>query len=318
MRVGFAFLFAIVSGMAQAAELVNFGPAFCEPDMLRIDGECVARERGRCNAGYYVANIADTTYSAISLRMRCMNTYNEVDLPDFFDPIYNGVLVDFGPTFCGENQIMVDGKCERRTQGRCPDDFYQTPIAQNTFAAMTVGGEMCMNTYAMYEMPDFFSAIYNGVLVDFGPTFCGAGMRYIDGGCVPASRGDCPTGFYDVTADDATLVKTTDGACEKGYSLYGMGINCASRPGDASMCAILCDDGTLYTGFGTCAAGCTGARAIRTSTGVTIPLYAERQSSPTLNVETSGGAVCYGNMMPGVDKGAINIKYNDTTYHLTD
>ena len=81
---------------------------------------------------------------------------------------------------------------------------------------------------------------------------------------------------------------------------------------------MLCDAGVPYTGVGTCAAYCThGATVLRTSTGLRIPLYDARQTTPALNVEL-GADVCYGNLVPGQSPGAINMRGADGSYYLVD
>ena len=63
-----------------------------------------------------------------------------------------------------------------------------------------------------------------------------------------------------------------------------------------------------------CAAGIT---MLRTDTGVSIPLWAEKSTQPSLCVKYND-AICYGNLEQGQVAGAINIKHDGVVYHLVD
>jgi len=297
--------------------LVNFGPTLCGAGQIMQNGQCVEMDRGRCPAGYYTSNIDSVTYSAPTLQNNCLNTYNRVTMPEMFHPMYNGILVKFGPKLCGPGYDMVNGTCTARTQGRCPNGYMMYPVSSNTFSAQTLDLN-CMNSYNTFEVPDILQMMYNGILVNFGPELCGAGMRMSDGACVPLERGECPENYYDATVDAETLMKTNMGKCDTNYSAYGLSANCGAAT-DAALCAILCDAPAVYTGVGTCATPCElGARRLNTSNGILVPLYSERQSTPTLNVLFPDGGMCYGNLVSGAARGSINMNYNNTIYHTTD
>lgn len=63
-----------------------------------------------------------------------------------------------------------------------------------------------------------------------------------------------------------------------------------------------------------CAAGIT---MLRTGTGLSIPLLAERGTEPSLCVKYND-MVCYANLEVGQATGAINVRYNDLVYHTVD
>ena len=63
-----------------------------------------------------------------------------------------------------------------------------------------------------------------------------------------------------------------------------------------------------------CAAGIT---MLRTGTGVSIPLWAERGTEPSLCVKYND-MVCYANLEVGQATGAINVRYGDVVYHAVD
>ncbi len=334
MRKSVLIALAISPAIANAAEVVKFGPTLCGPGMRLSNGSCIEVSQDRCPAGYYLSNIESVTYSSPSLRMQCMNTYNKVEMPEWFHPIYNGVLAKFGPSLCAAGEHMSGGACVPRKQGACPDGFYRTVIPQNTFSAESISDQQCMNSYNHYEAPDYFSIIYNGILVNFGPKLCGDGKYLSDGVCTPHEQGDCPTNFYDVTGEMFvttkdeednvtitkvnTLIKTENGTCAKGYSPFGLTQNCKEGvPGP--MCAVLCDGDTYYTGVGTCAPLCAGGiTQFRASNGWSVPVYATQQITPSLKVLTASGEMCYINALPGGEKGALNIQHAGKTYHIID
>ncbi len=63
-----------------------------------------------------------------------------------------------------------------------------------------------------------------------------------------------------------------------------------------------------------CAAGIT---TLRTGTGVSISLWAERGTEPSLCVKYND-MVCYANLEVGQATGAINVRYNDLVYHTVE
>ena len=58
-----------------------------------------------------------------------------------------------------------------------------------------------------------------------------------------------------------------------------------------------------------------GISLIKTSTGLSFPLYAEKYSEPSF-VVGYGGGMCYGELSAGNASNSINIQYNNQTYHL--
>lgn len=63
-----------------------------------------------------------------------------------------------------------------------------------------------------------------------------------------------------------------------------------------------------------CAAGIT---MLRTGAGVSIPLWAERTTVPSLCVKYND-TICYGNMEQGQMADTINVIYNGVIYHMVD
>lgn len=318
MKFGTFLFLATIPGMASGAQIVKFGAKLCDDGSQLSSGTCMEKERGACPAGYYVTPINSATYARVTLKNQCMNSYNKTELPAIFHPIYNGVLIKFGATLCGGGQQFAAGQCQDKVQGRCPAGFYKTPIAQSTFSSPSAQLQECMNSYNQYELAEYLSAIYNGVLVLFGAKLCGAGQYLADGECTSYDRGECPAGFYQATPDADTLTTPEMGVCATGYSSYALHANCDAGEVSNGLCAVLCTGGLRYTGLGTCATLCPyGGGHLKTSAGVSWPMYSEKLITPSLGMRTADGS-CYINFLPGAGAG-INIKSADAkTYHITD
>lgn len=63
-----------------------------------------------------------------------------------------------------------------------------------------------------------------------------------------------------------------------------------------------------------CAAGIT---VLRTGTGVSIPLWSDKNTTPALAVRYNN-MTCWGNLQSGQVTNGINIKYNNQVYHLVE
>ena len=107
------------------------------------------------------------------------------------------------------------------------------------------------------------------------------------------SDDECPDGFYTVPYDVSCgvgLVDTTD-------------IPNCSDDTSGSYC--------LISHTVPCASGIT---VLRTSSGVSVPLWGDKQTSPAIHVRYND-ITCYGNLESGQSANAINLKYNGTVYH---
>ena len=60
-----------------------------------------------------------------------------------------------------------------------------------------------------------------------------------------------------------------------------------------------------------------GISALKTSSGLSFALYAEKYTTPAINIGYNGG-ICYANLEPGQSAGAINVSYNDQIYHTVE
>lgn len=84
---------------------------------------------------------------------------------------------------------------------------------------------------------------------------------------------------------------------------------------ESNDCPWQCADGYLLRSNGECAQLCTGGfTTIRTSTGIIVPLFANKNTTPSINLQRNG-ITCYGDLVEGTTTGEIHIKYNGITYH---
>ncbi len=85
---------------------------------------------------------------------------------------------------------------------------------------------------------------------------------------------------------------------------------------DSNHCPWECDEGYRINADGTaCDKLCTlGYTTLNTSTGVTVPLFADKRTTPSINIGDVNGA-CHADLVPGRATGAINVMYNGEIYH---
>ena len=87
-------------------------------------------------------------------------------------------------------------------------------------------------------------------------------------------------------------------------------------PFASSACEWLCKAGYVNRTGNQCAQICTaGFRYLKSSTGVSIPLYTSAQTTHSIVVQSQSGAMCYANLAEGEKAKAINVNLNGTTYH---
>lgn len=113
---------------------------------------------------------------------------------------------------------------------------------------------------------------------------------------VDAFAASCPTGFVKY---DRSLQ-------------YSLATSCASGTTDVGAVSGSCDatDSGCFIDY-VCNAGVS---TLKTSTGLSVPLYATKLTTPSLNVSVDGG-VCYAPLATGKTTGAINVVHGGNQYH---
>ena len=198
---------------------------------------------------------------------------------------------------CPTGQHMSNGTCVADTAGNCATGFHDADIGTAS-AVQTIGGEC----YAGYQSQQTNRNVAH-LIVSPNPT-CGSGYYPTANGCAPHPTGNCPGNYYAITPTNA-FVRPTDDTCPINYAAYDDTELCKSWPAfsdkpDFCTPQLLCD---------------SGATSLRTSTGINLPIYREKLTTPSLNIGFENGNVCYTNLVPGAGTNTINIKYNNETYH---
>ena len=150
---------------------------------------------------------------------------------------------------------------------------------------------------------------------------------YTCGTCTP---GTCNWRDYK-SATDTTCTPTNcdkpvaSVTCNTGF--YTSGVTCpacTNKPDNSAYtgtatsdaCPWECDTGYGQTSANLCAQMCTaGFQHLKSSTGVSIPLYTSAQTTHSIVVKSQSGAMCYASLASGVASGAINVNLGGTTYH---
>ena len=167
--------------------LVSFGASLCGPDEHFASGACKPRVQGRCNDGFYQTLISGITFSSPSAELNeCTNSYNQYELPELLSPIYNGGLVNFGATLCGVDQYLSDDICVSRSQGDCPENFYDLAISDTTM--MPRENALCATGYNSFWLTA--NCASNDTQFSMCATLCDAGLTYTFPSSAWESQGD--------------------------------------------------------------------------------------------------------------------------------
>lgn len=116
-----------------------------------------------------------------------------------------------------------------------------------------------------------------------------------------AGAAECPAGFTTVEYDGFVVAES--GGCPAGYVAHDIETVCGAGDG---VCWLIEQLRAL------CGAGVSH---LKTSMGVSVSLYAVRETTPSLCVQYND-TVCYADMKQGQQTGAININYGGTIYHV--
>ncbi len=158
---------------------------------------------------------------------------------------------------------------------------------------------------------------------------------------VPAQRNaDGTLGMYDLITNtfftNSGPGKLTPGPiagctgqalCEPNYYCQnGVRYNCTNAPNNSiytdagwttPQCPWECEANHALTAANTCNTLCpAGATSLRTDTGINVPLFSSRNTTPSINIKINEN-ICYADLIPGTSTGAINVEYNGQTYHTT-
>lgn len=219
---------------------------------------------------------------------------------------------------CADGYYRANGNCVAYTSGGCPTGRYNAAVNNASFVASEDGN--CYSGFDVYTRADDY--IYPMIESSDGASIlCPAGQYRANGTCTTYSAGTCPENMVNTTTNSATWATMTNGACPSNYvaeTISAIEFACdtyeSQITSETPACLLMCSNGNVFTEVNSCAALCQGYHKLKTSTGLEFPVYATKQTTPSINLGI-GNSVCYVNLVPGRTTGAIHIKYNETTYH---
>ena len=264
-----------------------------------------------------VSGVDDTTFVARDTTGRCPPGYGVYEAPSHLTAYFSGALLSNSVTLCGADEYMSNGTCTPYTQGRCDTDYIEAIPNSSTFVAPDATNR-CAAGYSLISSPAWMYMISTGMILTSAPTLCGAGQYMNNGVCTDFDTTQCPLNWYNYApAGGETFVPTAGGVCGTNYVLTDDSVECDNR-GDSDFCATFCASGEQVTWNGLCVPLCrAGVTELHIGQFV-FPIYAQRTTSPALNIGLTSGDVCYVNMETGVGTNALHMRdANGVTYHTT-
>ncbi len=117
----------------------------------------------------------------------------------------------------------------------------------------------------------------------------------------------CPAGTYNDNRTGNTFSVALCSPCPAGTVS-------SADSADVSACTA-CGAGLLPSVAGVCASPCgAGITTLNTSTGVSVPLFADKNTSPAIHIRQND-TVCYADLVAGKTSNEILVHYNGTVYH---
>ncbi len=187
---------------------------------------------------------------------------------------------------------------------KCPGGTYKIPRLENTW------GNVAFCLPCPDEYPDSDSEAPS-VDMCYVAQSCDGGAYY---DAATAQCTQCPAGSYCV------------GGTKKAYSngnILGESLDAVLCPGGSTspagsvnVDACACNTGFAFNSVGLCSALCgSGVTKLQTSSGLSVPLFAAKTTSPSIFVSNRADAMCYADLVTGAASGAINVNYNGAVYH---
>lgn len=289
----FIFVFLFTCTGANSAQLVGSEITLCTNGFSPDGSTCTTYGTGDCNSGYYDLTPSSTSFVSTTSDVCNVSGYKSATLPDTtIAIIYHGAVVGDEITLC-TNGYSADGStCSTYSAGDCTSGYHE--IVTNTTSFVSPTSNVCnVSGYKKHTMPDTSTTItYHGAVVGSEITLCANGYSADGSTCTTYGTTNCPTDYYNVNVGATSFAKNT-GSCASGYQQYTAEDSCGFEP-TGSMCISYCENGELTTSTGGCSALCgEGATAFRTSTGLKYPLWATKQTTPSLNIGFANGNRCY-------------------------
>lgn len=243
-----------------------------------------------CGDGYTLMP-TDSSSTVATRGGECYSGYEIYSGSNFrFIPQDTGIVCPYG-------QHMSGGTCVADTIGDCATGFHDADMGTVT-AVQTLGGE-CYSGYQVQQTNRNVAYL----IVSPNPP-CGSGYYPTPNGCVAYTTGDCMENYYAISPTNA-FVRASDDTCPTNYAMYNDTEICKSWPAfidkpDFCTPQLLCD---------------AGVTSLRSNTGMILPIYREKLTTPSLNARFENGKTCYLNTISGNGVNTINLRYNNETYH---
>jgi len=312
----FVLSLVFVYGVARAAQLVGNEVLLCTNGYSPDNSTCVTYDMGDCGSSDY-NDLTPSSTSFISPSGTSCTTsgYKAKILPDTtVTLIYHGAVIGDEITLCNNGYSVNGTSCSTYSRGDCETNYYE--IVTNATSFVSPSGTSCTTSgYKAKTLPNTtITLVYHGAVIGDEITLCSNGYSADGTSCTTYAATDCPSNFYNVNVG-ATSFAENNGSCGSGYHQYEADDICNYSP-SGSACVNFCSSGELATGAGTCASLCgLGITKFRTSNGVVVPLWATKQTTPSLNIGYNNG-VCYGNLTTEpTDEMSVWIKRDNNKYH---
>ena len=304
------------------AQIVGSEITLCSNGYSANGSSCASYSQNNCDSGYHDILASDAFIAPQETECRYA-TYKKQTLPDITTYlVYNGILIGSETTLCSNGYSTNGSSCTSYSQNNCDSGYYDPIGNQTSFVAPE--NELCRVTgYKQTVCPDTtINIVYNGILIGSEITLCSNGYSTNGSSCTSYSNGYCPDDYYDLNNGETTFTGLTAGSCGSGYKTYVADSACGYSL-SGSTCVDLCVNGLMTTDVGTCASLCSlGVTTLRTSTGLIVPMWSEKQTTPSVNLGINDGqhsGVCYVNLVPGAtEASAIMFKFDNTVYHTSN
>ena len=289
----FIFVFSFVCSVAESAQLVGNEITLCTNGYSADGSTCTTYSDGDCGTGYHEITPSATTFVS-SMNGTCSASgYRARTLPDTtISLVYHGAVIGDEISLCTNGYSPNGSTCSTYSRGDCDSNYHEiTPSATSFVSSMN--GTCSASGYRARTLPDTtISLVYHGAVIGDELTLCANGYSADGSTCTTYGSTNCPTGFYNVNVGSASFAEN-NGSCASGYTQYIAEASCGFDT-SGSVCINFCGNGELMTGTGGCSALCgQGATVFRTSTGLRFPLWATKQTTPSLNVGFANGNRCY-------------------------
>lgn len=312
------FLFLFICTGANSAQLVGSEITLCTNGYSPDGSTCTTYDNGDCETGYYDLTPSATSFVSSNTANCSVSGYKSRTLPDTtITLVYHGAVVGDEITLCSNGYSPDGSSCSTYSRGDCASNYHEIVTNATSFVSPT--SNVCSASgYKKHTMPDTSTTItYHGAVLGDEITLCTNGYSADGSTCSTYGTSNCPTDYYNVNVGATSFVEN-NGSCASGYSQYIAEDSCGFEP-DGSTCVNFCSGSELMTGTGGCSALCSaGATVFRVSTGLRYPLWATKQTTPSLNVGFANGGRCYMSLTSEpTDSQSLWVQWENNKMHAT-